>query len=73
MIEARLEDFVERHVIADCGHWTQHEAPEEVDRVTLEWIQWKFRDARRRPDAPDDRGRHDRRQICARRSLLGTL
>lgn len=36
---------LERHVIADCGHWTQQEKPEEFDRVTLDWIRRKFRDA----------------------------
>ena len=33
---------LERHVIADCGHWTQQEKPEEFDRVTLDWIRRKF-------------------------------
>ena len=33
---------LERHVIADCGHWTQQEKPEEFDRVTLEWIRRRF-------------------------------
>ena len=33
-----------RHVIADCGHWTQQEQPEEFDRVTLDWIRRKFQD-----------------------------
>ena len=36
---------LERHVIADCGHWTQQEKPDEFDRVTLDWIGRKFRDA----------------------------
>ena len=36
---------LERHVIADCGHWTQQEQPEEFDRVTLDWIRRKFQDA----------------------------
>ncbi len=36
---------LERHVIADCGHWTQQEKPEEFDRVTLDWIRRKFQDA----------------------------
>ena len=36
---------LERHVIADCGHWTQQEQPEEFDRVTLDWIRRKFRPA----------------------------
>ena len=33
---------LERHVIADCGHWTQQEQPEEFDRVTLDWIRRKL-------------------------------
>ncbi len=40
-----MVDFIpdlERHVIADCGHWTQQEKPEEFNRVTLEWIGRKF-------------------------------
>ena len=36
---------LERHVIADCGHWTQQEKPEEFDRVTLDWIRRKFQNA----------------------------
>jgi microsomal epoxide hydrolase/non-specific protein-tyrosine kinase len=45
---ATMPSFIpdlERHVIADCGHWTQQEKPEEFDRVTLEWIERKLRDA----------------------------
>jgi pimeloyl-ACP methyl ester carboxylesterase len=41
----RMPSFIpdlERHVIADCGHWTQQEKPEEFDRVTLDWIRRKF-------------------------------
>ena len=44
----RMVEFVpdlERHVVADCGHWTQQERPEEFNRVTLEWITRKIRDA----------------------------
>ena len=44
----RMPSFIpdlERHVIADCGHWTQQEKPEEFDRVTLDWIRRKLRDA----------------------------
>ena len=44
----RMLSFIpdlERHVIADCGHWTQQEKPEAFDRVTLKWIQRKFRGA----------------------------
>lgn len=36
---------LERHVIADCGHWTQQEQPDEFDRVTLEWIRRRFLNA----------------------------
>ena len=33
---------LERHIVADSGHWTQQEQPEEFNRVTLEWIGRKF-------------------------------
>lgn len=36
---------LEQHVIADCGHWTQQEQPAEFDRVTLDWIRRKLRNA----------------------------
>jgi pimeloyl-ACP methyl ester carboxylesterase len=36
---------LERRVIADCGHWTQQERPEEFDRVTLDWIRRKLQSA----------------------------
>ena len=36
---------LERHVIADCGHWTQQKQPEEFDRVTLHWIRRKLQSA----------------------------
>ena len=36
---------LERHVIADCGHWTQQERPEEFDRVTLDWIRRRIESA----------------------------
>ena len=26
------------HVLEDCGHWTQQEKPEEVNRLILEWL-----------------------------------
>jgi pimeloyl-ACP methyl ester carboxylesterase len=40
-----MSEFIpdlERHVVADCGHWTQQEKPEEFNRVTLDWIGKKF-------------------------------
>jgi pimeloyl-ACP methyl ester carboxylesterase len=36
-----MEGYVadlERHTIADCGHWTQQEKPEELNRVVLDWL-----------------------------------
>ena len=29
-------------VIADCGHWTQHEKPEELGRLMIDWLGKKF-------------------------------
>lgn len=29
---------VEKHVIDNCGHWTQQEQPEEVNRLILSWL-----------------------------------
>jgi len=37
-----MEEIVpdlERHVIQNCGHWTQQESPAEVNRLLLEWLQ----------------------------------
>ena len=42
---ARMTAFIddlETHVVADCGHWTQQEKPDEFNRVTLEWMDRKF-------------------------------
>jgi pimeloyl-ACP methyl ester carboxylesterase len=30
---------LERHLIADCGHWTQQERPEAVNTLLLDWLQ----------------------------------
>lgn len=27
-----------RHLVKDCGHWTQQEHPDEVNRVMLDWL-----------------------------------
>ena len=35
-------DDLEKHVIADCGHWTQQEKPEELNRIVLAWLASKF-------------------------------
>lgn len=36
-----VQDF-ERHTVADCGHWTQQEKPEEFNRVAIDWLKAKF-------------------------------
>ena len=43
-----MESFIadlEKHTIADCGHWTQQEKPEELNRVLLDWLDRKIRRA----------------------------
>ena len=40
-----MERFVsdlEKHTIADCGHWTQQEKPDELNRVVIEWLKRKI-------------------------------
>lgn len=29
---------LEKHVIADCGHWTPQEKPEELNRILIDWL-----------------------------------
>lgn len=41
-----MEDFIadfERHTVMDCGHWTQQEKPDEVNRVIADWLRRKVR------------------------------
>lgn len=33
---------LEKHVVADCGHWTQQEKPEETNALILDWLQRRF-------------------------------
>ena len=33
---------LERHIVRDCGHWTQQEKPDEFNRVVLDWLRRKF-------------------------------
>jgi pimeloyl-ACP methyl ester carboxylesterase len=33
---------VEKHVIADCGHWTQQEKPEETNALVVDWLRRRF-------------------------------
>ena len=40
-----MEEFIadfETHTVADCGHWTQQEEPEEVNRVIVDWLNRKL-------------------------------
>ena len=46
-MSAGMGNFIpdlEKHVIQDCGHWTQQEKPEELNRVIIEWLSRKFSD-----------------------------
>lgn len=33
---------LEKHLVRNCGHWTQQEQPEEVNRVLIDWIKRRF-------------------------------
>ncbi|MBT8080329.1 MAG: alpha/beta hydrolase [Gammaproteobacteria bacterium] len=35
-------DDLEVHMVEDCGHWTQQEKPEEVNRVMIEWLRRRY-------------------------------
>jgi pimeloyl-ACP methyl ester carboxylesterase len=40
-----METFVpdlEEHLIKDCGHWTQTEKPDELNRVMASWLKRRF-------------------------------
>ena len=40
-----IETFVpniEKHVIQDCGHWTQQEKPEELNTILIGWLTKTF-------------------------------
>ncbi len=36
---------LEKQVIADCGHWTQQEKPEELNRILIDWLERNFGDS----------------------------
>ena len=40
-MEERVPDL-EKHVIADCGHWTQQEKPEETNALIVDWLRRRF-------------------------------
>ena len=33
---------LEKHIIADCGHWTQQEKPDELNAIITKWLKSKF-------------------------------
>lgn len=33
---------LEKHVIPDCGHWTQSEKPAELNAIMVDWLQRRF-------------------------------
>ena len=33
---------LEMHCIERCGHWTQQEAPEELNRILVDWLTRRF-------------------------------
>jgi pimeloyl-ACP methyl ester carboxylesterase len=33
---------LEMHQVAECGHWTQQEKPEEVNRLLVDWLTRRF-------------------------------
>lgn len=41
-----MEDFIsdlEKYTVMDCGHWTQQEKPEELNRVLIDWLNRKIK------------------------------
>ncbi len=42
---AGMEQYVpdlEKHIIPDCGHWTQSERPEELNALMVDWLKRRF-------------------------------
>lgn len=40
-MDAYVKDL-EKHVVRNCWHWTPEEKPEELNRLTLAWLQRRF-------------------------------
>ncbi len=40
-MEAYVPDL-EKHTIPECGHWTQQEKPDEVNRLVIDWLKRRF-------------------------------
>ena len=34
---------LETHMIPECGHWTQQEQPEALNRLMIDWLARRFR------------------------------
>lgn len=39
----RFVPNIEKHVIEDCGHWTQQEKPEELNTILIGWLTKTFK------------------------------
>ena len=42
---AGMDDYVtdlEKHVVADCWHWTPEEKPDELNRLAISWLRRRF-------------------------------
>ena len=40
-----MEQFVpdlEKALIKDCGHWTQQEHPDQVNKIMIDWLKKRF-------------------------------
>jgi pimeloyl-ACP methyl ester carboxylesterase len=40
-----MENYVtdlEKHIIPDCGHWTQQEKPDELNALLVDWLKRRF-------------------------------
>lgn len=33
---------LEKHVVADCWHWTPEEKPEELNRLAISWLKRRY-------------------------------
>lgn len=42
---ATLVPDLEKHVIADCGHWVMWQQPETLNRLLVDWLQRRFANA----------------------------
>ena len=40
-MERNVPDL-EKHTIMDCGHWTQQEKPDELNKLIVDWLKKKF-------------------------------